>query len=63
MHLTAFSGSLFESFGVSYDSVNNVISISWAKRNLSRLGNVTLTYGVIGIGDCIDLNLTNPITR
>lgn len=56
-------GSLFQSFSVNYDAVNNVLSVTWAGKDFDNLGNVTITYGIIGIGDCGDLNLTVEGTR
>lgn len=48
---------------MSYDAVNNVLSVTWAGKNFDNLGNVTITYGIIGIGDCGDLNMTVEGTR
>lgn len=48
---------------MSYDAVNNLLSVAWAGKSFDNLGNVTITYGIIGIGDCGDLNLTVEGTR
>lgn len=48
---------------MNYDAVNNVLSVTWAGKDFDNLGNVTITYGIIGIGDCGDLNLTVEGTR